>query len=87
MGYGMKLLYFAWIRSKIGVAEEMVDLPAGVGTVAALVEWLKTRGPGYADALANLSVVKVAVNQEYVPFDHPVRPGDEVALFPPVTGG
>jgi sulfur-carrier protein len=83
----MKLLYFAWLRSKIGVAEERVDLPAGVATVAALLEWLKSRGPGFADALKDSRVVRVAVNQEYVPLDHPIRPGDEVALFPPVTGG
>jgi molybdopterin synthase sulfur carrier subunit len=55
--------------------------------------WLRTktgvtqRGPGFAEALADLNVVRVAVNQEYVALDHPVRPGDEVALFPPVTGG
>lgn len=83
----MKLLYFAWLRTKIGLAEETVALPAGIATVADLIGWLQTRGPGYAEALANLSVVKVAVNQEYVPFDHPLRAGDEVALFPPVTGG
>ncbi|HYC06006.1 MAG TPA: molybdopterin converting factor subunit 1 [Azospirillaceae bacterium] len=83
----MKLLYFAWLRTRIGRSEEDLDPPAEVRDVAGLVEWLKGRGPGYADALANVSVVKVAVNQEYVPFSHPVRPGDEVALFPPVTGG
>lgn len=83
----MKLLYFAWIRTKIGIAEETVSLPGDVGTVAALLDWLKERGPGYADALANLKVVRVAVNQEYVPVSHPVAAGDEVALFPPVTGG
>ncbi|WP_114394273.1 molybdopterin converting factor subunit 1 [Oleisolibacter albus] len=83
----MKLLYFAWLRTKIGLAEETVALPAGISTVADLIGWLQTRGPGYAEALANLSVVKVAVNQEYVLFDHPLRAGDEVALFPPVTGG
>lgn len=83
----MKLLYFAWLRTKIGLAEESVQPPADVTDVAGLVAWLKGRGPGYADALANLDVVKVAVNQEYVPFTHPVKPGDEVALFPPVTGG
>jgi len=83
----VKLLYFAWLRTRIGRSEEDLDPPAEVRDVAGLVEWLKGRGPGYADALANVSVVKVAVNQEYVPFSHPVRPGDEVALFPPVTGG
>jgi molybdopterin synthase sulfur carrier subunit len=83
----MKLLYFAWLRAKIGIAEERVDPPAGVTTVASLLDWLKRRGPGFADALKDAKVVRVAVNQEYVGSDHPVRPGDEVALFPPVTGG
>jgi molybdopterin synthase sulfur carrier subunit len=83
----VKLLYFAWLRARIGHAAEDVRLPAEVGDVAALLEWLRTRGPGYAEALRDLSVVRVAVNQEYVQTDHPVRDGDEVAIFPPVTGG
>jgi sulfur-carrier protein len=83
----MKLLYFAWLRAKIGTAEERVDPPASVTTVATLLEWLKGRGPGFADALKDTKIVRVAVNQAYVGWDHPVRPGDEVALFPPVTGG
>ncbi len=83
----MKLLYFAWLRTRIGVAQEAVEPPAGVTDVAGLIDWLKTRGDNYAAALANPAVVKVAVNQEHVPHDHPVKPGDEVALFPPVTGG
>jgi molybdopterin synthase sulfur carrier subunit len=83
----MKLLYFAWLRARIGIAEERVEPPAGVSTVADLLAWLRERGPGYAEALKDLSVVRVAVNQEYVAPDHAVRPGDEVALFPPVTGG
>ncbi|WP_372396628.1 molybdopterin converting factor subunit 1 [Azospirillum sp. HJ39] len=83
----MKILYFAWLRSKIGVPTETVELPAGVDTVGALVDWLKTRSPRHADALANSKVVKVAVNQEHVPYDHPISATDEIALFPPVTGG
>ena len=83
----MKLLYFAWLRAKIGIAEETVEPPAGVATVGALLDWLKRRGPGFADALKDISVVRVAVNQTYVPWDHPIKPDDEVALFPPVTGG
>jgi molybdopterin synthase sulfur carrier subunit len=83
----MKLLYFAWIRAKIGMAEETVTVPAGIGTVADLLDWLVARGDNYAAALKERKVVKVAVNQEYVGADHPVTPGDEVALGPPVTGG
>ena len=83
----MRLLYFAWLRTRIGKAEETVEPPREVVTVAALVEWLKARGPNFAEALKNAKLVRVAVNREYVTWDHPVAPGDEVALFPPVTGG
>lgn len=83
----MKLLYFAWLRARIGIAEEEVSPPGGVATVGDLLAWLPSRGPGFAAALADTSVVRVAVNQEYVRRDHPVGPGDEIALFPPVTGG
>ena len=83
----MKLLYFAWLKTKTGVAEEDLSPPAEVTTVAALLDWLKTLGPGHAEALADLSLVRVAVNQEYARPGDPVKPGDEIALFPPVTGG
>ncbi len=83
----MTLLYFAWLRTRIGQQSETVTLPDGVTTVGALLEWLKQRGPGYAAALEDLSVVRVAVNQDFAALDHPVADGDEVALFPPVTGG
>lgn len=83
----MKILYFAWLRSKIGAGEEDLAPPAEVATVAALVEWLKLRSAGHAAAFSDMSVVRVAVNQDYVPLDHPVKLGDEVAFFPPVTGG
>ncbi len=83
----MKLLYFAWLKDKTGVAAEEVALPAEVTTVAELLAWLSARGPGYAEALADLSAIRVAVNQAYAKPGDPVAPGDEVALFPPVTGG
>lgn len=83
----MKLLYFAWLRSRLGVGEEQVAPPPEVATVAQLVDWLQARGPAWQAALADRSKLRVAVNQDYVGFDHPVRAGDEVALFPPVTGG
>jgi sulfur-carrier protein len=83
----MKLLYFAWLRAKIGVAEEELALPSQVSDVKSLLQWLKLRGPGYAEALKDLATVRVAVNQDYVGGEHPVRDGDEIAIFPPVTGG
>ena len=83
----MKLLYFVWLRARIGCAEEEVELPSGVQDVAGLLRWLQSRGGRYAEALQNLSVVRVAVNKEYVGREHPLREGDEVAIFPPVTGG
>ena len=83
----MKLLYFAWVRTNIGKAEEELVAPAHVQTVEHLLDWLATLGPHYAAALDKRNVIKVAVNHEYVEQDHPVRADDEVALFPPVTGG
>jgi len=83
----MKLRYFAWLRTRIGRGEEVLAVPAGVDTVAALIAWLPTLGPGYAAALADPKIVRVAVNQDYVGPDHAIGPDDEVALFPPVTGG
>jgi molybdopterin synthase sulfur carrier subunit len=83
----MKLLYFAWLRERIGTAQEDVTPPAEVATVAALLDWLMQRGPAYALALANPTAIRVAVNQRYSRGDAAVAPGDEIALFPPVTGG
>jgi molybdopterin synthase sulfur carrier subunit len=83
----VKLLYFAWLRARIGCAEEEVDLPTGIRDVAGLLGWLQSRGGTYAEALRDLSVVRVAVNRDYVGREHPIREGDEVAIFPPVTGG
>ena len=83
----MRLLYFAWLRSRIGVGEETVDPPEHVRTVADLADWLASRGPGYEAALAERGVLRVAVNQAYAGWDTVVSSDDEVALFPPVTGG
>ena len=83
----MKLLYFAWVRQRIGFAEEEATPPAGVKTVHELIEWLRTRGPSYAAAFEDMKAVRVAVNQENTGFDAPLSQGDEVAFFPPVTGG
>ncbi|MBP6818922.1 MAG: molybdopterin converting factor subunit 1 [Ferrovibrio sp.] len=83
----MKLLYFATLRERIGLAEESLALPASITTVGALLDWLRQRGPEYQRALTDPAMVRVAVNQDYARSDDAVKPGDEVALFPPVTGG
>ena len=86
-GSDLHLLYFAWLRERVGKAEEVITLPEGVGTVGDLLAWLRGRGPGYAAALANTRTVRCAVNQDFAGPETPVRAGDEVAFFPPVTGG
>jgi molybdopterin synthase sulfur carrier subunit len=83
----LKLLYFAWVREKIGKAEEVVDLPAGLATVADLVAWLKERGPEYAEAFSRPGVVRVAIDKKHVQPAQPIAGAREIALFPPVTGG
>jgi sulfur-carrier protein len=83
----VKLLYFAWLRARVGCAEEEVALPPQVHDVAGLLDWLRGRGGGHAEALRDLRVVRVAINHDYVGLGHPVREGDEIAIFPPVTGG
>ena len=83
----MKLLYFAWIREKIGVSEESHDCPESVLTVKELMEYLSSRGDGYQDAFSDSSVIRVAINQDYAKLDQAISPSDEIAFFPPVTGG
>jgi molybdopterin synthase sulfur carrier subunit len=79
------LLYFAWVRQKIGKSEEQMTPP--VRDVAGLIEHLKNLGPNYADAFADLSRIRIAVNQRHAGSDAVLGPDDEVAFFPPVTGG
>ena len=83
----MKLMYFAWLRSKRGLSAEEVSPPAEVATVRQLLDWLEQRSPAHKAALSDRKILRVAVNQEYSGPDHPVRGSDEVAFFPPVTGG
>ncbi len=83
----MKLLYFAWVKTKTGLSEEEVTPPEDVATVAELLTWLEGRGPEFADALSDREAIRVAVNQSFAKSGDPVGPNDEIALFPPVTGG
>ena len=83
----MKILYFAWIRTKLGLEEEEIDLPHGIATVEDLMNWLKARNDQFADVLKDDDVIRVAVNQEHAMRDFKITDADEVALFPPITGG
>lgn len=83
----LRVLYFAWLRERVGVAEEDIALPQEIGNVGALIAWLRNRGPGHAAAFAVERTVRCAVNQDFAAPDTPIHPGDEVAFFPPVTGG
>lgn len=83
----MEILYFAWIREKIGANSETILLPDNISKVQDLLLWLQGSSDKHALALKDLSNIKVAVNQEYAKLDDPISNDDEVALFPPVTGG
>ena len=83
----MKLLYFAWVRERIGLAEEEVDPPAGVATVGELVAWLTKRGEGYAYAFENPKVIRAAIDHNHVRADASIAAAREIAFFPPMTGG
>jgi molybdopterin synthase sulfur carrier subunit len=83
----MKLLYFAWVREKVGYGAEEVELPAGVTTVADVVSWLRTRGPEFDAAFARPELVRAAVDKVHVKGSAGVAGAQEIAFFPPVTGG
>lgn len=83
----MKVLYFAWLRTSIGTAEETVDLPDTVKTVGDVLDHLRTKGAPYENALGADKTIRIALNQEYAEMDTPVNNADEFAIFPPVTGG
>jgi len=81
----MDVLYFAWVRERIGLPKERVE--TGAATVAELVDELRAREERYAAAFADLSALRVAVDQELTDFDAPLAGAREVAFFPPMTGG
>lgn len=83
----MKLLYFAWVRERIGRTEEELELPSGIATVGELVDWLKERGPEYEHALAEPRAIRVALDRVHAGRDASISGVREVALFPPMTGG
>jgi molybdopterin converting factor subunit 1 len=83
----LTLLYFAWLRQKLGKSEEVMALPPGVTDVRGLVAHLRSLSPAHAEAFADESRIRVAVNQQHARFDAAIADGDEIAFFPPVTGG
>jgi molybdopterin synthase sulfur carrier subunit len=83
----MKLRYFAWVRERIGKAEEDVDPPPGVATVDDLIVWLRGRGEEYAYAFENGRVIRAAIDRAHARHDAPIVGASEIAFFPPMTGG
>jgi molybdopterin synthase sulfur carrier subunit len=81
------LLYFAWVRERIGQGEERLALPAGIATIAGLLDHLATLSPGHAAALADREAIRIAIDEDFVGLDAPLAGAREIAIFPPVTGG
>jgi molybdopterin synthase sulfur carrier subunit len=83
----IKLRYFAWVRERVGILEEDIEVPAGVATVAELMGWLASRGEEYAHAFANPKVIRAAIDRTHVKPQTPIAGAAEIAFFPPMTGG
>ena len=83
----MKVLYFAWLREKIGTGQESVELPASIETVEQLVDWLAERSDSHKIAFNDRTSVRVAVDQRHAKLSDRIADAKEVAFFPPVTGG
>ena len=83
----VKLVYFAWVRERIGLPEEDVELPPAIATIADLVGWLKSRGEEYDYAFENEGVVRAAIDKVHARPDAPLAGAREIAFFPPMTGG
>lgn len=82
-----RLYYFAWVRDMLGKSEDRVDIADGGERLGDLLDRLTERGPAYADVLKDRRRLRFAVNQNYASEDDTVSSGDEIAIFPPVTGG
>jgi molybdopterin synthase sulfur carrier subunit len=83
----MKVLYFAWIRERIGKPEEEIELPVSIATVGDLMNWLKKRGEEYAYAFDNPKVVRAAIDKVHAEPAAKIANAREIAFFPPMTGG
>ena len=83
----IRMVYFAWVRERVGIGEELVEPPKGIDTVVALVDWLASLDDRHGAAFADRGRLRAAVDQAFVAMDAPIAGAREVALFPPVTGG
>ena len=83
----IKLLYFAWLRERIGHGEENLEIPASIADVSGLIAWLRQRSPGHDAAFATTASIRCAINQDFATPETTIADGDEIAFFPPVTGG
>ncbi len=83
----VRIVYFAWVRERVGLPEETLDIPADLATVADLVRWLKARGEGYQTAFANEAVVRAALDHVHAKPSAQLGHAREIAFFPPMTGG
>ena len=83
----VKILYFSWIRERVGMGEELIDLPGSVKTVAQMLNWLQGRNAQFAAALEFPDIIRVALDQEHVDHEQILGSPREIALFPPMTGG
>ncbi len=82
-----QMLYFAWVRERIGVAQEQRNLPMDVTTVSELLNWLYEQGDNYQNALQDIKSLRVALDQSHVEHDASIAGAKEIAIFPPMTGG
>jgi sulfur-carrier protein len=83
----MKVKYFAWVRERIGKAEESIEPPESVRTVGELIAWLSARGESYAYAFEKPKVIRAAIDHTHVKPDTAIAGAGEIAFFPPMTGG
>ncbi len=87
MGTPVKILYFSWIRERVGMDEELIALPDNVVSVFDMLQWMQGRNEQFASALEEPDIIRVALDQEHTEHDQPIGSPNEIALFPPMTGG
>ncbi|MFK7841268.1 MAG: molybdopterin converting factor subunit 1 [Sphingorhabdus sp.] len=87
MDRSINIIYFAWVRERLGIDQEAIRLDDGVKTIEDLLALLSKRGAAYAEILADAEKLRFALDQDYAVLETPIGPAHEIAIFPPVTGG